>query len=93
MQIIKVEERRQPSYELAPTTPYYKDETSPLQISLEQPIEYKTEGSYRMISMNAQTLMLIANGAYRLQGAYGRKPLMASGQVGLCFRCHGDHWI
>ena len=55
--MIEVEEKGQPSNELVPTTPYQKEETSPLLMSLGQRIEYDREGSNKMSSMNAQAFV------------------------------------
>ena len=59
-----------PSLEMVPVTPYYVEEPSPSPSYMDQPNDYGYDGSDHMVSVNAHTLMLMANGAFRQPGGY-----------------------
>ena len=83
---------------MVPVTPYYVEEPSPSPSYMDQPNDYGYDGSDHMVSVNAHTLMLMANGAFRQPGGYNNNQRTPQNQnratvAGPCFRCQQDHWI
>ena len=79
-----------------PTTPYFVEEPQHMQQSGDSLYEQEFEGPDHMINMKAQTLMLMANGAFKKPGGYnnsGRQQTNANFTPGPCFKCEGDHWV
>ena len=82
------------SLEMVPSAPYYYEEDAPSLIqSYNAASEQGNETSGHMISMDAQTFMLMANGGYRPQNNYGKRGQGQGALARPCFLCQGDHWI
>ena len=84
------------SLEIVPTTPYYVEEPQHASQSGDSSYEQEFDGPDHMISMKAQTLMMMANGAFRKPGGYnnsGRQQSNSNFVRGPCFKCDGDHWV
>ena len=82
-----------PSLEMVPTNAYYEEDASSSQLSYNMTSDYNSDNANHLVSMDAQTLMLIANGGFRPQKNYGRRGPSQGTPVGPCFKCQGDHWI
>ena len=59
-----------PSLEMVPVTPYNVEEPQQQPSYSEQPQDYSYEGSDQRISIDAQTLMMIARGDFSQTGGY-----------------------
>ena len=86
-----------PSLELVPITLYYVEEPQQSQPYVDLQInDHNYEGFYHMVSLNAHTLMLMANGAFKKPKGYNnnmRSHPNPNYTAGSCFKCQGDHWM
>ena len=82
--------------EIVHATPYYVEEPQHMKHYENSLYEQETKGPDHMVSMKAQTLMLMANKAFKKPGGYnnhGRQQINLNFTAGPCFRCQGDHWV
>lgn len=86
---------------MVPVMPYYVEEPQQQSSYQERPQDYGHESSNQRITIDAQTLMMIARGDFRQPGGYSnnnnnRKPppnQNPNNTEGPCFECGKDHWV
>ena len=82
-------EDQAPSLEIVPVAPYYVEELQHTQYYGDSLYNQDNEGPNHMVSMKAQTLMLMANRAFKKLGGYnnnGRQQTNPNFMAGPCFR-------